>query len=630
MTDKIILDTKSSRGWGFAVKFSGDNTNMRQRFSIFKQVLVLVTLPLLIQLASIAWLAQLQNEAEQQLLESTRARQVSDTINSLTNHVYEMVSIYSDESSLPIPARNDPTYQSLYKKITADFAELDKLSEGDPRLKQATKATERTAGLAIQTLTELKASFDLTDKEGRDERKPMWHKLRNLIHETLDQELMYIGREKERMTFTTPAIQAALRKKAQLIMVCVAILDLVLTIVIAVFITRRISNRIDKVSDNTYRLASRLPLNAPLTGDDEIVELDQTFHKMARELQVASRKESAILENARDFIGSIDAGGSIIAANPAAEELIGVPQEELLGMHFVDLLVTEDIPKALDYLEQLQKLVSADPLDLRLRAAGGKIVDVLFSGHWSDEENSTFFVVHDMTAFRQAERLRQEVMAMVTHDLRSPLNTITNVLGFIKSGKHGQLDKRGLDYVESANRNSQRMLNLINDLLDVERIKAGMMELDLGQVSVDECLSALELSTRGLAEEAGIKIEFKSAPIVVYADEEKLDRVLTNLVSNAIKFSPRGKAVRVKVTQSAEYAIFSVEDQGTGIAPDLLPQIFDRFTRGQGNSAIPGSGLGLSICKSLVELMGGTIEVQNSKAGGAIFSFKIPLTKRRK
>lgn len=603
---------------------------MRQRFSIFKQVLVLVTLPLLIQLASIAWLAQLQNEAEQQLLASTKARQVSDTVNRLTNHVYEIVSIYSDEASLPIPARNDPTYQSLYKKITDDFAELDRLGEGDPRLKQATQATERTTSAAIQTLTELKESFDRTDKEGRDERKPLWHKLRNLIHETLDQELMYIGREKERMTFTTPAFQAALRKKAQLIMVSVAILDLLLTIVIAVFITRRISNRIDKVSDNTYRLASRLPLNAPLTGDDEIVKLDQTFHKMARELQEASRKESAILENARDFIGSIDAGGSIIAANPAAEELLGIAPEELLGLHFVDLLVTEDIPRALDYLEQLQKLASAEPLDLRLKAASGKIVDVLFSGHWSDDENSTFFVIHDMTAFKQAERLRQEVMAMVTHDLRSPLNTITNVLGFIKSGKHGQLDTRGLEYVESANRNSQRMLNLINDLLDVERIKAGMMELDLRQVSVDECLSSLELSTRGLAEEAGIKIEFKSAPIVVYADEEKLDRVLINLVSNAIKFSPRGKAVRVKVTAGSEYAVFSIEDEGNGIAPDLLPHIFDRFTRGQANCAIPGSGLGLSICKSLVELMGGTIEVQNSKAGGAVFSFKIPLTKRRK
>lgn len=603
---------------------------MRQRFSIFKQVLVLVTLPLLIQLASIAWLAQLQNEAEQQLLASTKARQVSDTVNRLTNHVYEIVSIYSDEASLPIPARNDPTYQSLYKKITDDFAELDRLGEGDPRLKQATQATERTTSAAIQTLTELKESFDRTDKEGRDERKPLWHKLRNLIHETLDQELMYIGREKERMTFTTPAFQAALRKKAQLIMVSVAILDLLLTIVIAVFITRRISNRIDKVSDNTYRLASRLPLNAPLTGDDEIVKLDQTFHKMARELQEASRKESAILENARDFIGSIDAGGSIIAANPAAEELLGIAPEELLGLHFVDLLVTEDIPRALDYLEQLQKLASAEPLDLRLKAASGKIVDVLFSGHWSDDENSTFFVIHDMTAFKQAERLRQEVMAMVTHDLRSPLNTITNVLGFIKSGKHGQLDTRGLEYVESANRNSQRMLNLINDLLDVERIKAGMMELDLRQVSVDECLSSLELSTRGLAEEAGIKIEFKSAPIVVYADEEKLDRVLINLVSNAIKFSPRGKAVRVKVTAGSEYAVFGIEDEGNGIAPDLLPHIFDRFTRGQANSAIPGSGLGLSICKSLVELMGGTIEVQNSKAGGAVFSFKIPLTKRRK
>ncbi len=603
---------------------------MRQRFSIFKQVLVLVTLPLLIQLASIAWLAQLQNEAEQQLLASTRARQVSDTVNRLTNHVYEIVSIYSDEGSLPIPARNDPTYQSLYKKITDDFAVLNKLGEDDARLKQAIQATERTTREAIQTLTDLKESFDRTDKEGRDERKPMWHKLRNLIHETLDQELMYIGREKERMTFTTPAIQAELRKKAQTIMVSVAIIDLILTIIIAVFITRRISNRLDKVSDNTYRLASRLPLNAPLTGDDEIVKLDQTFHKMARELQEASRKESAILENARDFIGSIDAGGSIIAANPAAEELLGMPQESLLGLHFVDLLVTEDIPKALDYLEQLHKLVSAEPLDLRLKTASGKIVDVLFAGHWSDEEKSTFFVIHDMTAFKQAERLRQEVMAMVTHDLRSPLNTITNVLGFLKSGKHGQLDARGLDYVESANRNSQRMLNLINDLLDVERIKAGMMELDLGQVSVDECLSALELSTRSLAEEAGIKIEFKSAPIVVFADEEKLDRVLINLVSNAIKFSPRGKAVRVSVKQGTEYAVFSIEDQGNGIEPDLLPHIFDRFTRGQGNSAIPGSGLGLSICKSLVELMGGTIEVQNSKAGGAVFSFKIPLTKRRK
>jgi signal transduction histidine kinase len=217
-------------------------------------------------------------------------------------------------------------------------------------------------------------------------------------------------------------------------------------------------------------------------------------------------------------------------------------------------------------------------------------------------------------------------MAMITHDLRTPLSTINNVLDFFENGTYGTFDAKGRNYVLMAKRNADRMVALINDLLDIEKIKSGMMQLEIDTVSLSRCFSNCQAASLGLAEEMAVKLEFAPTEITVEADEQRLDRVLSNLVANAIKYSPKGTTVKVSADQQRNAVAIRVEDQGPGIPPDMLEAVFERFQQVGGSSKSKGgSGLGLTICKAIVELHGGKIWVE-SRGQGSTFIFTLPTT----
>jgi len=230
-----------------------------------------------------------------------------------------------------------------------------------------------------------------------------------------------------------------------------------------------------------------------------------------------------------------------------------------------------------------------------------------------------------MTDMRRAEKLRQEVMAMITHDLRTPLATINNVLDFFENGTSGTFDEKGHRYVQMAKRNADRMVSLINDLLDIEKIKSGMMQLEIDSVRLSRCFANCEMISAAIAEESGVKLLFESTEIFIEADEQRLDRVLTNLVANAIKYSPKGKTVTISAHRQKNAVMVRVQDQGPGIPADMLESVFERFQQVGAAKTKGGSGLGLTICKAIVEMHGGKIWVESADQGST-FIFTLPVT----
>ncbi|MCC7531609.1 MAG: PAS domain S-box protein [Candidatus Melainabacteria bacterium] len=557
---------------------------------------------------------------------STRSQTISDIINRLTSDIFEIVERYRTYEALENVPFDDDLGNMMFKRVSKDYQELREITKDQPDIFSAVNNSEKTTYESLQRFQAIKNALRAALPNTKKERILIARKFRARPDDAVFQRLIEIGKEQKRLSERAPEEQADFRRKAQVVMIFLGVFDLLLGIALSLFLTRGITTRLQRVSDNTFKLAGGLPLHPVLQGSDEIATLDQVFHKMAFELKEASRKERAVVANARDFICTIDSNGRFVAANPASTTLLGVKTEDLLGQHVVDLIVGVDKDKVLNHLEGLKHETAPAPFEIEMHTASGSTIETIWSAHWSDEEDSVFCVVHDITDRRRAEKLKQEVMAMITHDLRSPLSTINNVLDFFEVLVTGGSDERGQRYLNMARRNTDRMLTLINDLLDIEKIKSGNMTIEVESFALETCLSSCEGLSAGLAEEIGVKLVFEPTDSVVAADQKLIDRVLSNLVSNAIKFSPKGKTVRVSSLLDGDFVLIKVEDQGPGIPIDQLESVFERFrqVRAPGAKTKGGSGLGLAICKAIVELHGGKIWVESTSSGSSFF-FTVPL-----
>jgi len=231
-------------------------------------------------------------------------------------------------------------------------------------------------------------------------------------------------------------------------------------------------------------------------------------------------------------------------------------------------------------------------------------------------------------AAEAANRAKDEFFAMLSHELRTPLGAILSWAHLLRSGR---LDAAGTGRaVQTIDRNARLQAQLINDLLDVSRITAGKLELDLRVVDpasvVEAALSALrpEADAAGLVVDAAIDHSLGA----LRADPDRLQQVMSNLLSNAIKFTPRGGRIEVRLERAGSQATIAVNDTGPGVAADLVPHVFERFRQGEGPATRRhgGLGLGLTIVRHLVELHGGTVEVESpGELGGATFIVRLPL-----
>jgi|AGTN01.2.fsa_nt_gi Signal transduction histidine kinase len=239
-------------------------------------------------------------------------------------------------------------------------------------------------------------------------------------------------------------------------------------------------------------------------------------------------------------------------------------------------------------------------------------------------------------AFHEATRLietatrnEQEAIAMITHDLRTPLQTIRNYMEMLKAGILGNLNDQGTKLLNLSERESQRMTTLINGVLTLEKLRSGNKTLNLESVDVpgllDECANALQLVAS--QKKISIKIE-PSDPLEIQGDRVWLEQVLINIVSNALKFAPPKTQVTMSVAVTGDNVEIRIKDQGPGIPVEDQEKIFERFHRVQTTSHRVGSGLGLSICKELIQLHHGSISCESQPGDGSTFIILLPLAVR--
>jgi len=225
---------------------------------------------------------------------------------------------------------------------------------------------------------------------------------------------------------------------------------------------------------------------------------------------------------------------------------------------------------------------------------------------------------------RELDRLKDEFVSTISHELRTPL---TSIGGYVELARE-RADTESRSYLDIVERNSARLLALVNDLLFVARIQSGRLELDLQQVDVGALVaeSIASAQPHAASSNVGLRLSSDSQPARVRGDRRRLAQVIDNLVSNAIKFSPAGGAVDLKVDRRDGLVVLEVVDQGMGVAEHEQSRLFERFFRSQSalEQQVPGTGLGLYISKAIVEAHGGQIEARNVEGAGLSFVVELP------
>lgn len=236
-------------------------------------------------------------------------------------------------------------------------------------------------------------------------------------------------------------------------------------------------------------------------------------------------------------------------------------------------------------------------------------------------------VFHEMAdALLSAEQRKQEFVSTICHDLRSPLANIQVSLALAAKGKYGELNEKGLERFNKAEQSIDRLIGLLNELLDAEKMEAGILELNVEKMNLADAIQTSIESVKTLADNSRVAIEIVgSADGTVMADNARLVRVIVNLLSNAIKFSPENSKVSVQVVRETnpDFYVVRISDQGRGIPPEDRAKIFDRFHRLSENAGPSGIGLGLTICKKIIEAHNGEIGVESTVGSGSTFWFKL-------
>ena len=355
--------------------------------------------------------------------------------------------------------------------------------------------------------------------------------------------------------------------------------------------------------------------------------------RAAEALRASEARTRAVVDHLMEGLVIVDETAIIRSVNPAAERIFGYAAAELVGRPLA-VLVPESVagPDASRFLREALRRSLGRITEWEGRRRSGEIFPFELSlFEFRTPEGRRFGgSVRDVSESREIERLKKEFVATVSHELRTPLTSIRGSLGLLAGGVLGKLPPEAVEVVAVAERNVIRLVRLINDILDLERLDTGRIEMHFETLTLTSVFERSLEAVRAFADQEGVLLESETPSGSVWGDGDRLVQVLVNLISNAVKFSPRGRVVRLSASEAGGIADVRVTDEGRGIPGSFREAIFERFRQVEASDARQkgGSGLGLAICKAIIEQHGGSIGVESEEGRGSIFWIKLPVAPR--
>ncbi|WP_028103622.1 sensor histidine kinase [Pseudoduganella violaceinigra] len=412
---------------------------------------------------------------------------------------------------------------------------------------------------------------------------------------------------------------------------------------LAIPLSRRIARPLRELADAADRIrrgeAAELPQLAPYgevqalsrTLNSLVANLEGRVSARTSQLREAMQRIAAIIDSAQEAFVAIDPDGHVTDWNPAAERMFGWQRDEVLGKSYIALLVPQRFhaqqaaafaaasgsENAAFGLRLQRELIRRDGEEFTVEASISRPSSALFTAF-----------LHDISERRQVEAMKNEFIATVSHELRTPMTSIRASLSMLVDGGAGDLPADVRHLVNIAYQSSERLVRLVNDVLDIEKIEAGKMEFRNDALPIAPLLDEAINAVRGSAAQRPVALEREgnSRGLQVRGDRDRLVQVLVNLLSNAIKYSPQFNSVTLGCEAVPEGVRLSVSDNGPGIPQAFRARIFGKFAQADSSDTRlkGGTGLGLAICRAIVEQHGGTIGFDTEEGRGTTFHVTLP------
>lgn len=629
---RVSCSTQPANSPNFAIALAVfPPQTMRVNLRVRQKGLLLVAVPLAFEVIFVALLTFFLWQSESVTTREQHSKAIVIQLETIVKHIWEgaqYFAIYGLTHSETALKKFDQSIVDMEQQLKS----LKSMVKDDGEQLQNAIKVEKD----IQSIYEVTRTFQRGVEEGERInpvqgvflRREMMQRMDSLVKDST--EMGRIERERRKHY---PLDEESAKMLVKIALGAGLLMNIGICIFLAIYFSKDITHRLSTIVENTVKLAEGKKLHPVLTGSDEIAQLDWVFHKMALQLEQAARKERAIIDNAQDVICSLNREGLFSQLSPAASRMWGYGIDELLGKSIGRLIPEEELPKVTRILEEAKASPTAVSLDTQIKCKNGTSVWMLWSVYWSEPEEGFFCVAHDINERKMLDQMKQDFVNMVSHDLRTPLTGMRAFLDSLSVGVYGKLNDKGQASVTKLQSSLVRLVNLVNELLDIEKMEAGKMSMHMESARLNQLLEAACDMVRNYAEQQRVTLIMEEGPadIRVSVDGTRMIQVVQNLLSNAIKFSPEGGAVALSWSVDDGAVTVRVKDDGCGIAEANKGAVFDRFRQVHddtgGNRG--GTGLGLAICKAIVEQHNGAIGVESQEGKGSTFWFRLPVEQRQ-
>jgi PAS domain S-box-containing protein len=591
--------------------------------SLSQRALILIGIPLAFQLACVAIILTLVQQIEVECVKERHSQDVQNRVNVL-------VRLWLDRSGAKMlhKVSGDPQadlrFHELQLKASDQTAQLERVMVKDPTEYAAVQKVRQISNFID---AKMRAKAESTPHGTMEESVKLIPEFRSLMA-TLFDACDELVQQQADIARSLRKAQSRYRNDVQVTLMVALLGSILAAALLSFFFSRSTLERLNRLMKNAAAISAHKEPAPELSGLDELGQLDHALHTMYAALRESSQREQALINNVLDVICSLDKEMNIISVNPACESVWGYAPNELLGKPMPDLLARDDRERSVNALKEIMAKGGSERIENIVLKKDKTPAHMQWS-FYPATGGGAFCMVHDISERIRVDQLKRDFVAMVSHDLRTPLSSIQGIHELVAAGIFGELNDNGKQRIHDAQENTERLMGLVNELLEMDKLEAGEMQLVIEECLPRELLQSAARAVEGVARRQQVNIVIECADdSPVPADKMRITEVLINLASNAVKFSSPEHAVTLGEHRQNGQAEFFVRDTGRGIPDELQGKIFDRFKQVEkSDSSVKGGfGLGLAICKAIVEQHGGAIRVESQVKKGSTFYFTLPLS----